>query len=144
MSSERNVDMFSGLVLILSIIALVMLIIGPFAGTWQGGNIYWYSCLYCENSTIGDYTSQIFILILLILQLVIAVNELLPNKFISRDMTQFGLLSSIMIFGFSLIGLISFGVTYGYAEWWPDIGFYGPVVAGLISTILFYLKHKNK
>ena len=144
MSSERNVDMFSGLVLILSIIALVILIIGPFGGTWQGGSIYWYSCLHCENSTIGDYTSQIFILILLILQIIIAVNELLPNKFISKDMTQFGLLSAIMIFGFSLIGLTSFGVTYGYAEWWPDIGFYGPVVCGLINTLLFYLKHKNK
>jgi len=144
MSSERNVDMFSGLVLILSIIALVMLIIGPFGGTWQGGSIYWYSCLDCENSTIGDYTSQIFILILLILQIIIALNELLPKKLISRDMTLFGLLSAIMIFGFSLIGLISFGVYYDYAEWWVDIGFYGPVVAGVINTILFYLKHKNK
>ncbi|MBY9003641.1 MAG: hypothetical protein KGD73_06690 [Candidatus Lokiarchaeota archaeon] len=144
MSSERNVDMFSGLVLILSIIALVMLIIGPFAGTWQGGNIYWYSCLDCENSTIGDYTSQIFILILLIFQIIIAVNELLPKKLISRDMTLFGLLIAIMIFGFSLIGLISFGVYYDYAEWWVDIGFYGPVVAGVINTILLYLKHKNK
>jgi len=132
------------LVLILSIIALVMLIIGPFAGTWQGGSIYWYSCLDCENSTIVDYTMQIFILILFILQIVIALNELLPNKFIPKDMTQFGLLSAFIIFGFSIIGLISFGVTYGYAEWWPDLGFYASVVAGLINTILFYLKNKNK
>jgi len=144
MSSERNVDMFSGLVLILSIIALVMLIIGPFGYFDLGGGTYRYSCLDCEYSTIGDYTSQIFILILLILQIVIAVNELLPKKFISREMTQFGLLTAIMIFGFSLIGLISFGVTYGEYYWGVDIGFYGPIVTGLINTILLYLKHKNK
>jgi len=144
MSSERNVDMFSGLVLILSIVALVMLFIGPFGGTWQGGDVYYYSCLNCENSTIGDYTSQIFIIILLILQIIFAVNELLPNKFISRDMTLLGLLIAIMIFGFSLIGIISFGVYYSAYEWWPEIGFYGPVVAGLINTILFYLKYKNR
>ena len=144
MSSERNVDMFSGLVLILSIIALVMLLIGPFGSFDLGGGNYRYSCLSCEYSTIGDYTSQIFILILLILQIVIAVNELLPNKIISRNMTQFGLLSALMIFGFSLIGLISFGVTYEAYYWDVDIGFYGPIVAGLINTILFYLKYKNK
>ena len=143
-SAERNIDLFSGLVLILSIIALVMLLIGPFGYLDIGGGTYRYSCLSCEYSTIGDYTSQIFILILLILQIIIAVNELLPNKFISRDMTQFGLLSALMVFGFSLIGLISFGVTYDAYYWGVDIGFYGPIVAGLINTILFYLKHKNK
>ena len=59
-------------------------------------------------------------------------------------MTQFGLISALMIFGFSLIGLISFGATYANFEWWPEIGFYGPIVGGLINTILYYLKLKNK
>ena len=144
MSSERNIDMFSGLVLILSIIALIMLIIGPFGWLYIGSGNYRYSCLDCEYSSIGDLSAQYFILILLILQIIIAINDLLPNKFISRDMTLFGLLIAVMIFGFSLIGLISFGVTYSYYEWGVDIGFYGPVVGGLINTLLYFLKNKNK
>ena len=144
MMSERNIDIFSGLVLILSLIALIMLSIGDFGWIYIGGGNYRFSCLTCEYSTIGDLTSQIFILILLVLQIVISINDLLPKRFIARDMTLFGLISALMIFGFSLIGLISFGVTYSYYEWGVDIGFYGPVVAGLINSILYILKLKNK
>ena len=38
-SAERNIDLFSGLVLILSIIALVMLLIGPFGYLDIGGGL---------------------------------------------------------------------------------------------------------
>ena len=144
MSSERNVELFSGLILILSIIALVMLFIGPFAGFYLGAGNYRYSCLDCEYSTTLDYISQIIIIILFIIQIVIALNELLPNKFISKDLTQIGLYLAILTFSFTIIGLISFGATYSEYEWWPDLGFYGSVVGGLLNTILFYLKKRNK
>jgi hypothetical protein len=144
MSSERKVDLFSGLILILSIIALVMLIIGPFAGLYIGGGNYRYSCLDCGYSTIMDYISQIIIIILLILQIIIALNELLPKKFISKDLTVIGLSLALLTFIFSLVGLISFGIVYSEFEWWPEIGFYGSIVGGLLNTILFYLKKKNK
>jgi hypothetical protein len=152
LSEERKIDYFSAIVLILSFIALVMLLIGPFGGlnipyySWNG-----FSCLYCEYSTILDYVMQIFILILLILQIVMAINNLLPNPFIREDSpvgflgtSMFGIISSILIWGFAIIGLISFGVTYEYTDWWMEIGFYGPVVAGLINMILYILKHLNK
>jgi hypothetical protein len=144
MSSERNIDIFSGLVLILSVIGLVMVIIGPFAYAWIGGSTYYYSCLDCENSTILDYVSQIFIIILFILQIIIAINNLLPNKFISKDTTKFGLIFAGLTFIFTIIGLISFSIGYIAYDWWPDIGFYGPIVAGLLNTILFFLKWKNQ
>jgi hypothetical protein len=144
MSSERNIDFFSGLILILSIIALVTLLIGPFAGFYLGAGNYRYSCLNCEYWTIGDLISQILIIALLILQIIIALNELLPNKFISRDLTNIGLSFALLTFFFSLIGLISFGVAYSDYEWWPELGFYGTVVGGLLNTILFYLKKRNK
>ncbi|MFX0056746.1 MAG: hypothetical protein ACFE85_10585 [Candidatus Hodarchaeota archaeon] len=144
MSSERNIDMFSGLVLILSVIALVMVIIGPFASSYIGGYTYYYSCLDCENSTILDYISQIFIIILLILQIIISLNNLLPNKFISKDTTKYGLILAGLTFIFTIIGLTSFGIAYIAYDWWPDIGFYGPIVAGLLNTILFYLKQRNQ
>jgi len=144
MSSERNIDVFSGLILILSVIALVMVIIGPFAEAYIGGYTYYYSCLDCENSTIIDYISQIFIIILLILQIIVSINALLPNKLISKDTTKFGLLFAGLTFGFTIIGVISFAVGYIAYDWWPDIGFYGPLVAGLLNTILYFLKYKNK
>ena len=152
MSEERKIDYFSAIVLILSFIALVMLLIGPFGGldipyySWNG-----FSCLYCEYSTILDYIMQIFILILLILQIVMSINNLLPQPFIREDSpvaflgtSIFSILLSTLIWGFAIIGLISFGVSYDYTEWWMDIGFYGPVVAGIVSMILNILKHLNK
>jgi hypothetical protein len=144
MSSKRNIDIFSGLVLILSFIALVMVIIGDFAYAYIGGYTYYHSCLTCENSTTGDYISQIFIIILLIFQIIISINNLLPNKFIPKDTTKIGLIFAGLTFIFTIIGLISFGIGYVLYDWWPDIGFYGPVVAGILNTILFYLKLKNQ
>ncbi|MFX1355776.1 MAG: hypothetical protein ACFFA8_00690 [Promethearchaeota archaeon] len=144
MSSERNFDIFSVGVLILSVIALVMVIIGPFAEAFIGGDTYYYSCLDCENSTPLDYVSQIFIIILLIIQIIISINNLLPNKFIPKDTTKLGLIFSGLTFIFTIIGLTSFGIGYIAYDWWPDIGFYGPLVAGLLNTILFYLKLRNQ
>jgi hypothetical protein len=144
MSSERNIDLFSGFVLILSIIALIMLFIGPFAGFYLGGGNYRYSCLDCEYSTILDFISQIIIIALFILQIIIALNELLPSKFISKDMTRIGLYLAILTFVFALIGLSSFGIEYASYEWWPELGFWGAIVGGLLNSILFFLKQKNK
>jgi hypothetical protein len=153
MSEERKFDFFSAIVLILSFIALVMLLIGPFGGVYLSGYSWnGYSCLFCFGySTILDYIMQVLILILLILQILMAINNLLPKPFIPEDSPTgflstsiFGIISSSLIWGFAIIGLISFGVTYDYTYWWMDIGFYGPVVAGLINMILYILKYLNK
>ena len=156
MSSERKIDFFSAIILILSFIALVMLLIGPFGGldvpgySWNG-----FSCLYCFGySGVVDYLMQVLILILLILPILTSINNLLPNPFIPEDSklgfittSMFGILSSTLIWVFAIIGLISFGVMAGiviWTDWWMDIGFYGPIVAGIINMILYFLKYKNK
>ncbi|MFX1496595.1 MAG: hypothetical protein ACFFBH_03620 [Promethearchaeota archaeon] len=148
MSVERRIDIFSALISTLSIIALIMVIIGPFAGTFNFGyGYYYYSCLYCENWTTIDLITQIFIIILLILQFLIALNELLPKKIISNDLTMIGIIMAGLTWTLALIGLASFGIWWGFIndfEWWPELGFYGSLVGGILNMILFILKFKNK
>lgn len=83
-------------------------------------------------------------MILLVLQIIIAINELLPKKFISKDTTKYGLYIAGLTLIFTIIATISFGVGYIAYDWGPDIGFYGPLVAGILSAIFLYLKLKNK
>jgi Na+-transporting NADH:ubiquinone oxidoreductase subunit NqrE len=144
MSEERNIDPFSLLILVLSIIAIVTELIGPFAGFYLGGGNYRYSCLDCEYSTGVDIILQYIILILLVIQILIALNELLPSKFIPLDVNKYGMYLAIMTWIFAIVGLASFGITYSGYEWWPELGFYGIVVGGLLNTILFFLKERNK
>jgi len=144
MSEERNIDPFSLLILVLSIIAIVTEIIGPFAGFYLGGSEYRWSCLDCEYSTGVDIILQYIILIFLVFQIIIALNELVPNKFIPLDVNKYGMYLAIMTWIFAIVGLASFGITYSGYEWWPELGFYGIVVGGLLNTILFFLKERNK
>jgi len=144
MSEERNIDPFSLLILVLSIIAIITEIIGPFAAFFLGGYSNRYSCLDCEYSTPVDYILQFLILILFVIQIIIALNELLPNKFIPKDVTKYGMYLAILTWIFAIIGLASFGITYSSFEWWPELGFYGTVVGGVLNTILFFLQQRNK
>lgn len=148
MSVEKRIDIFSALISTLSIIALIMIIIGPFAGTFNFySSYYYYSCFYCENWTTIDLIAQIFIIILLILQFLTALNELLPKKFISKDLTMIGIIMAGLTWTLALIGLGSFGIWWGFIngfEWWPELGFYGSLVGGILNMIFFILKFKNK
>ena len=144
MSQERNIDPFSLLILVLSIIAIITEIIGPFAGFYYSGYGNRYSCLDCAYSTGVDLIIQYLILILFVIQIVIALNELLPNKFIPMDVTKYGMYLAIITWLFAIIGLASFGITYSYYDWWPELGFYGTVVGGVLNTILFFLQQRNK
>ena len=143
MSSERNVDVFAALILVLSIIGIILLATQWFASLYTG-SYYWHSCLDCENSTAGDYAAQIIMLIFLIVQIVIAINDLLPKKFIQKDLDKFGLLLAGCTILLAIIGLASFGIYYDAFDWWADTGFYGAIIAGILNTILFFLKFKNK
>ena len=144
MSEERNIDPFSLMILILSIIAIITELIGPFAGFYYSGYGNRFSCLDCEYSTSVDLILQYLILILFVIQIIIALNELLPNKFIPKDVTKYGMHLAILTWIFAIIGLASFGLTYGAYEWWPELSFYGTVVGGVLNTILFFLYQKNK
>jgi len=79
-----------------------------------------------------------------VIQIIIALNELLPNKFIPKDVTKYGMHLAILTWILAIIGLASFGITYSLYEWWPELGFYGTVVGGVLNTILFFLQQRNK
>ncbi|WP_287587094.1 hypothetical protein [Candidatus Borrarchaeum sp.] len=40
----------------------------------------------------------------------------------------------------TLIGGAAFAAAYSYYEWWFEPGFYGGTIAGLLNSILFFLK----
>ena len=146
MSSERNIDPFAALILVFSVIGIILIAAFDFAGFyWTGyspGNRY--SCLGCEYSTGGDLAAQVIMLILLIIQIVVVLNDLLPNRFIEKDLEKYGMLLAVLTILFAIIGIASFGVARSEYEWWPETGFYGGIIAGLLNTILFFLKYKNK
>ena len=144
MSSERSVDLFAGLVLVLSIIAIILLAALDFAGFWLPSYGERYSCLTCEYSTPADMAAQWIILILLILQIIIALNDLLPNRFIDKDMSLIGLILGGLTITFFIIGLGSFGIAYMEYDWWLLTGGYGVGIAGIINTLLFFLKWRNQ
>ena len=146
MSEERNIDPFWLLILVFSVISIVTELIGPFAGFYLTG--YYsgnrYSGLFWGYSTTVDLIFQILVLILFIIQLIIALNELLPNKFIPIDVTKYAMYIAITTTAFAIIGLASFGIAYSWYEWWPGLGFYGTLVGSILNTILFFLKERNK
>jgi len=149
MSSERNIDVYAALILVISIIGLILIAAFAFAGLYytgppSPGNRY--SCLFgCEYWTVGDLIAQIFMIIFLILQIVIVINELVPKRFIEKDLTKYGLGLAALTILMVIIGIASFGVTYDpLYNWWPETGFYGGIIAGIINTILFFLKYRSK
>ena len=145
MSSENKIDPFAVLILVLSILGLIFIIPFDFAAFYHTGvGENRYSCLSCEYATAGDLIAQVFMIILLIIQVVIALNELLPNRFINKDLDKYGLGLAALTMLFAIIGIASFGGAYSEYEWWPLEGFYGGIVAGLLNTVLFYLKYRNK
>ena len=145
MSEERNINPFFLFILILSVIAIVMELIGPFAGFYLGGYGSRYSCLLgCIYGTGVDITLQILVLLLFVVQSVIALNELLPNKFLPIDIAKYAMYIAITSIVFTVIGLAAFGIAYSWYDWWPETGFYGLVVGGILNTILFFLQQRNK
>ncbi|MFW9820776.1 MAG: hypothetical protein ACFFE5_14295 [Candidatus Thorarchaeota archaeon] len=145
MSEERSINPFFLFILILSVIAIVLELIGPFAGFYLGGYGSRYSCLLgCEYYTGVDLALQIIVLLLFVVQLVIALNEILPNKFLPIDITKYGMYIAITSIVLTVIGLAAFGIIYSWYDWWPELGFYGLVVGGILNTILFFLQQRNK
>ncbi len=145
MSSERKVDPFAILILVLSIIGIILLATQYFAGFYYTGvGENRYSCFDCGYATPADLTAQIFVVILLIIQIVIALNDLLPKRFLEKDLDKIGMILAVLTIVFVIIGLSSFGIFYSQYDWWPETGFYGGIIAGLINAIMFFLKYRNK
>jgi len=143
MSSERKVDPFAALILVLSIVGIILIATQYFASLYSGA-YYYHSCLDCEYSTDVDIAAQVMMIILLVIQIVVVLNDLLPNRFVKMDLSVVGLALAGLTMLFAIIGIASFGAEYGDFEWWPDTGFYGGIIAGLLNLILFFLKYKNR
>ncbi len=146
MSSERRVDPFAALVLVISVIGIILIAALSFAGFYLTGPYSGnrFSCLDCEYSTPGDLAAQIIMLILFIIQIVVVLNDLLPNKFIQKNLDIYGMLLAGLTIILAIIGIASFGIKYQEFEWWPEVSFYGGIIAGILNFILFFLKFKNK
>ncbi|MFX1279602.1 MAG: hypothetical protein ACFFA3_09305 [Promethearchaeota archaeon] len=145
MSSERKVDPFAAIILVLSIIGIIFIAAFDFAAFYHTGvGEDRYSCLSCEYATTGDLIAQVFMIILLLIQIVVVFNDLLPKKFINMDLDKYGMGLAALTILFAIIGIASFGAEYSNYDWWPLEGFYGGIIAGLINTILFYLKYRNR
>lgn len=144
MSSEKTINPFAVFILILSILGIVLLAPFDFAGFYLGANSYRWSCLTCEYATPVDLAAQILIIILLVIQIIISLNEVLPNRFIEKELDKIGMVLAGLTFLFAIIGIASFGAAYSEYEWWPELGFYSSVVAGVLNALLFFLKDRNK
>jgi len=148
MSSERKVDPFAIIIIIISLIGIIIIAASYFAGFYYSVYGYRYSCLSgCGYTTGGDLAAQVFMILLLLAQIILAINELLPNKFFSFekiDIIRLILSSSTILFAF--IGLGIFGIIYGFIhgfDWWPEAGFYGGFAAGVINSIFYILRFKK-
>lgn len=144
MSSEMKIDPFAALILVLSVVGIILIAALDFAGFYYPGYGNRYSCLSCEFWTPGDLAAQVIMIILLIIQIVVALNDLLPKKIIEMDLEIFGILLAGLTILLAIIGIASFGIAYEAYTWWPGTGFYGGIIAGILNTILFFLKYKNK
>lgn len=143
MSDERKVDPLAGIILMASIVGIILVATQYFASLWSGA-YYYHSCLDCEYSTPGDLTAQILIIIFLIIQIIVSLNDLLPKRFIQKDLSLYGMGLAGFTLLFVIIGIIAFGTVYEAYEWWPDTGFYGALIPAIVNIVLFYLKFRNK
>ena len=129
----------------ISFIGFLVVLFEWFAGFWLPFYAEErYSCLFCEYGTFVDITSMVLILLLIIGQIFVVLNEILPKQIIEKDLTLFGLLFAIGTIIFTIIGLIGFGVAYSEYEWWPEAGFYAGIITGLFNGFLFTVKFKQK
>ena len=119
----------------ISFIGFLVVLFGDFAGFWLTG--YYtgerYSCLSCEYGTFVDIASIVLILLLILGQIFVVLNEILPKQLINNDLTLLGLLFAIGTIIFTVIGLIGFGVAYSEYEWWPEAGFYAGIITGYLQ-----------
>lgn len=143
-SSQKidSFDPFSVSILVVSLIGLFLVTFMDFAGFYLTGYYsgYRYSCLTCEYSTVVDSFAILVAIFLLLGQIVICLNDLLPNKFLPEAFSRFGLIFAVGTLFVTIIGGAAFAIAYSGFEWWFETGFYGALLAGLINSVLFFLK----
>ena len=145
MSTERKIDPFAALILVVSLIALIIMAVSDFMGLYLTPYGYLrYSCLTCEYATGGDLAAQIIAIIFFIIIMIVALNDLLPKRLIDMDLSLIGMILALVIIVAVIGGMSAFMVYYADYETWPGTGFYAGIIGGIVNIILFYLKYRNK
>ena len=137
---------FSVVIFVVSLIGFFFVAFTDFGGLYITGYYsgYRYSCLVCEYSTLIDWFAIVLATLLLLGQMLIGLNDLLQNKFLPETFTRHGFNFAISTLIVILIGGAAFAIAYSDYEWWFESGFYGGAIAGLINSVLFFLKDKAK
>ncbi len=148
MTSPKG-KLFAILIAVLSLVGMILLFATDFAAFWTYSGPR-YSCLAgCEyGAPSGVDTAGIIIgAVLLILQLILALNAMLPTPFLKKlpGMKLIPLLGIVTI-AMMVMGIAAFG---GYwsefdVEWWPEAAFYGGLIAGVLNTLLAVLSSRMK
>jgi len=139
-----RLDPYSVIIFVLSLTGLVLVASTNFAGFWLE-NYYTgsrYSCLTCEYSTEVDRAAIILVILLLLGQIAISLNDLLPNKFLPENISRLGIFFAASTLLLTIIGGVAFSVSYSEYDSWLETGFYAGALAGLINSVLFFLKGK--
>jgi hypothetical protein len=145
MSENRTLPYFVG-ALITSALGAILLLATNFGG-FDGSN--YYLGVYVWGG-IGAYSGVyglpiLLTAILLLYCLIISILVLrFPEKIPDKKFIKYGLYAAVLAFILSIINGIAFAVVAESEEWWWwfDAGFYGGVIGGLLTAILFYMGEK--
>ncbi len=133
--------------LITSAIGAILLLATKFGG-FDGSNYYLgVTVIGGIASWSGLYGVPIIIMGILLLYCMMISLLILraPDKIPDRKFVKYGFFAAVLEFILSIIGGIAFAINAEYEEfwWWFDAGFYGGVIGGLLTAILFYLGEKT-
>ncbi len=144
MSDEKTYFMGA---LITSVIGAILILATRFSG-FDGSNYYLGVYIYGGiGSWSGLYGVPIIIsgILLLYCTMISLLILRAPDKIPDKKFVKYGFFAAAFEFVLSIIGGIVFAVV-AYEEdwwWWFDAGFYGGVIGGLLTAILFYLGEKT-
>jgi hypothetical protein len=147
MDTPEKKQVFSLTILGLSFIAIILLLTTDFGGFWLTG--YYtgerYSCLFCEYGSFFDKIIIVLLIILLAGQGAIALNSVLPKKFLQQKLEILGMISAGATVFLTIVGGIAIAIEFGdYWEWWLGTAFYTGLIAGIVNFGLYFLLHKNR
>ena len=132
---------------IFSLVGGILLLATPFCG-FNGSNYYLGVYIWGEIGATTEGYGAIFILmaIMLIISAIIALIAIWDSDKIPFERYKvICFLLTLAVFIMSIIGLIIFGVEMEELEywWWPDAGFFGGAIGGLIATLFFYMVYRE-
>ncbi len=133
--------------LITSAVGAILLLATNFGG-FNGSNYYLGVYIWGGVNILSGISGVPIILAAILLFYCLAISVLIlkaPEKIPDRKFVKYGFFAAVIVFILSIIGGIVFAAV-AYEEdwwWWFDAGFYGGVIGGLLTAILFYLGEKT-